>query len=71
MIMQWYENGNAAEYLSKKNPKADRVRLVSVYWIYAASICSLKPMNRFWVLPRAWSTFTHSDRQSYMVILKA
>ncbi|KAH6904683.1 kinase-like domain-containing protein [Coprinopsis sp. MPI-PUGE-AT-0042] len=28
MIMQWYENGNAAEYLSKKNPLADRVQLV-------------------------------------------
>ncbi|KAJ3517678.1 hypothetical protein NLJ89_g352 [Agrocybe chaxingu] len=28
MVMQWYENGSAAEYLSKKNPEADRVRLI-------------------------------------------
>jgi len=28
MIMQWYDNGNATEYLSKKNPQADRVKLI-------------------------------------------
>lgn len=28
MIMQWYENGSAAEYLSKKNPSANRMHLV-------------------------------------------
>ena len=28
MVMRWYENGSAAEYLSRKNPAADRVALV-------------------------------------------
>ena len=28
MVMQWYKNGNAAEYLTKKNPEADRLQLV-------------------------------------------
>jgi hypothetical protein len=30
MVMQWYDNGNAAEYLRNKNPSADRKQLVSV-----------------------------------------
>jgi hypothetical protein len=29
MVMRWYENGSAAEYLSRKNPAADRLALVS------------------------------------------
>ncbi|TFK31105.1 kinase-like domain-containing protein [Crucibulum laeve] len=29
MVMRWYENGNASEYLLRKNPFADRVSLVS------------------------------------------
>jgi len=28
MVMQWYENGSAAEYLAKKNPDADRLQLI-------------------------------------------
>ncbi|KDR73275.1 hypothetical protein GALMADRAFT_72592 [Galerina marginata CBS 339.88] len=28
MVMQWYENGSAAEYLAKKNPNADRLQLI-------------------------------------------
>uniref|UniRef100_A0A8H8CJE6 Protein kinase domain-containing protein n=1 Tax=Psilocybe cubensis TaxID=181762 RepID=A0A8H8CJE6_PSICU len=28
MIMQWYKNGSAAEYLEKINPEADRLRLI-------------------------------------------
>lgn len=28
MVMRWYENGSAAEYLSRKNPAADRVALI-------------------------------------------
>ncbi|KIM37613.1 hypothetical protein M413DRAFT_448407 [Hebeloma cylindrosporum] len=28
MVMQWYENGIAAEYLAKKNPDADRLQLI-------------------------------------------
>ncbi|KAF9043328.1 kinase-like domain-containing protein [Panaeolus papilionaceus] len=28
MIMQWYKNGSAAEYLAKKNPRADRLQLI-------------------------------------------
>ena len=29
MVMRWYDNGNATEYLAKKNPGADRKQLVS------------------------------------------
>jgi serine/threonine protein kinase len=28
MVMQWYENGSAAEYLARKNPNADRLQLI-------------------------------------------
>lgn len=30
MVMKWYKNGSAAEYLAHKNPKADRLQLVRV-----------------------------------------
>ena len=29
MVMQWYENGNATEYLANRNPGANRLQLVS------------------------------------------
>ena len=29
MVMRWYKNGSACEYLSKINPNADRLQLVS------------------------------------------
>ncbi|KAF9550051.1 kinase-like protein [Agrocybe pediades] len=28
MVMQWYENGSATDYLAKKNPNADRIQLI-------------------------------------------
>ncbi len=30
MVMRWYKNGSACEYLSKINPNADRLQLVSL-----------------------------------------
>lgn len=30
MVMRWYDNGNAAEYLANKNPGADRKQLVTI-----------------------------------------
>jgi serine/threonine protein kinase len=32
IVMEWYKNGSAMEYLRSKNPEADRLKLVGIVY---------------------------------------
>lgn len=63
LVLPWFKNGSASEYLRLKNPGADRLRLVS-WRLEAFRFRSDKDMFhplRSSTLPKDWSISTHAS----------
>jgi serine/threonine protein kinase len=67
MVMEWYENGSAVDYLAWKKPGADRLGLVSGIYSFD-DLLTLTTSHRCGMSLVVWSIYTPCDPQSYTEI---